>query len=75
MGTPDFAAKSLERLFRDGRDVVGVFTQPDKPKNRGMKTVLSPVKTLALERGAPIYQPPTLRNGAALELLGQLRPN
>ncbi len=74
MGTPDFAAKSLERLYDDGRDIVGVFTQPDKPKNRGMKTGMSPVKELALTRGTPVYQPVTLRDGTALDILKQLEP-
>ena len=44
MGTPDFAVASLKRLVEDGHDVCGVFTQPDKPKNRGMKMTFSPVK-------------------------------
>ena len=44
MGTPDFAVASLRRLVEDGHEVVGVFTQPDKPKNRGMKLTFSPVK-------------------------------
>ena len=48
MGTPDFAAVSLQRLLDERFDVVGVFTQPDKPKNRGMKLQPSPVKEIAL---------------------------
>ena len=44
MGTPEFAVASLKRLVEDGHDVCGVFTQPDKPKNRGMKMTFSPVK-------------------------------
>ena len=48
MGTPDFAVASLRRLVEDGHEVVGVFTQPDKPKNRGMKLLPSPVKALSL---------------------------
>ena len=48
MGTPDFAAVSLQRLLDERFDVVGVFTQPDKPKNRGMKLIPSPVKEYAL---------------------------
>ena len=47
MGTPDFAAVSLQRLLDERFDVVGVFTQPDKPKNRGMKLQPSPVKEIA----------------------------
>jgi len=60
MGTPEFARKSLERLYDDGYDIVGVFTQADKPRNRGMKLSLSPVKELALEYGTTVYQPTVL---------------
>ena len=54
MGTPDFAVASLKRLVEDGHDVCGVFTQPDKPKNRGMKMMFSPVKEYALSRNVPV---------------------
>ena len=74
MGTPEFAARSLERLYTDGHDIVGVFTQPDKPKNRGMQLQPSPVKTLALDRGTPVYQPVTLRDGEAEAILRKLAP-
>ena len=57
MGTPDFAVASLRRLVEDGHEVVGVFTQPDKPKNRGMKLQPSPVKEIALANGLPVFQP------------------
>ena len=60
MGTPEFARVSLERLYNDGHDITGVFTQADKPKNRGMKVGFSPVKELALEHGTPVYQPSKL---------------
>ena len=56
MGTPDFAAVSLQRLLDERFDVVGVFTQPDKPKNRGMKLQPSPVKEIALAAGLPVFQ-------------------
>ena len=49
MGTPDFASASLKKLIDERFDVVGVFTQPDKPKGRGMELCASPVKELALE--------------------------
>lgn len=75
MGTPDFAAASLQGLLADGAEVVGVFTQPDKPRNRGMKTSFSPVKELALEHGIPVYQPEKLRNGTALAILQELKPD
>lgn len=57
MGTPEFAVSSLEALFRHGYDIVGVVTQPDRPKGRGKKTASSPVKNLALEKGLEVLQP------------------
>lgn len=74
MGTPDFAAASLAALIEAGHDIAGVFTQPDKPKNRGMKLSVSPVKALAEEKGIPVYQPVKLRDGAALEIMKGLAP-
>lgn len=73
MGTPDFAAVSLERLLRDGHEVCGVFTQPDKPRNRNRVT-FSPVKELAVARGLPVYQPAALRDGEALAIVRELSP-
>ena len=74
MGTPDFAVASLKRLVEDGHDVCGVFTQPDKPKNRGHKLAFSPVKDYALTVGIPVYQPVKLRDGEALRLVEELAP-
>ena len=74
MGTPDFAVASLKRLVEDGHDVCGVFTQPDKPKNRGHKMAFSPVKEYALTVGIPVYQPVKLRDGEALRLVEKLAP-
>ncbi len=75
MGTPNFAQKSLKRLYNDGLNVCGVFTQPDKPKNRGMKKKQSPVKELAISRSTPVYQPWTLKDGEALDTLKRLNPD
>lgn len=75
MGTPDFAAVSLKKLIDEGFDVVGVFTQPDKPKGRGMKLMPCETKVVAQAHGLPVYQPEKLRDGTALELLKQLRPD
>ena len=75
MGTPDFAAASLQKLIDEGFDVVGVFTQPDKPKGRGMELSFSPVKELALRAGLPVYQPEKMRDGTALAILRELRPD
>ena len=74
MGTPDFAEESLRALLEAGEDVAAVFTQPDKPRGRGMRESFSPVKTLAVERGIPVYQPVTFKDGAATELLRTIAP-
>ena len=74
MGTPDFAVASLRRLVEDGHEICGVFTQPDKPKNRGHKLAFSPVKEYALSQGLTVYQPTKLRDGTALELIRTLAP-
>lgn len=74
MGTPDFAEESLRALLDAGEDVAAVFTQPDKPRGRGMRESFSPVKALAAERGIPVYQPVTFKDGAATELLRTLAP-
>ena len=73
MGTPDFAAVSLERLIADGHEICGVFTQPDKPRNRN-KVTFSPVKECALAHDLLVYQPVTLKDGTALETVRQLAP-
>ena len=75
MGTPDFAAASLQKLIDENFDVVGVFTQPDKPRGRGMETSFSPVKELALREGLPVYQPEKMRDGKALAILRELAPD
>lgn len=75
MGTPDFAAASLKKLIDDGFDVVGVFTQPDKPKGRGMEMAYSPVKELALANSLPVFQPVKMRDGTALEAIKSLAPD
>lgn len=74
MGTPDFAVPCLQRLIDDKHEVVGVFTQPDKPKGRGYTLTPSPVKELALALGIPVHQPTKLRDGTALALLQDLAP-
>ena len=74
MGTPDFAVEQLKRLVEDGHEICGVFTQPDKPKNRGMKMTFSPVKEYALICGLDVYQPTKMREGSALAIVEKLRP-
>ncbi len=75
MGTPDFAEASLKKLIDEKFDVVGVFTQPDKPKGRGMELSFSPVKELALASGLPVYQPVKMRDGTAYEEIKALSPD
>ncbi len=74
MGTPEFAVSSLRRLVADGHTICGVFTQPDKPKNRGHKLTFSPVKEYALSQGIDVYQPLKMRDGEVLNLARSLAP-
>ncbi|MGL5280448.1 MAG: methionyl-tRNA formyltransferase, partial [Plesiomonas shigelloides] len=60
-GTPDFAARHLDALLASEHQVVGVYTQPDRPAGRGKKLTPSPVKVLAEQHAIPVFQPPTLR--------------
>ncbi len=71
-GTPDFAAQHLQALLDAGREVVAVYTQPDRPAGRGQKLMPSPVKQLALQHSIPVYQPQTLRDPAAQAELAAL---
>ncbi len=74
MGTPDFAACSLQKLIDEGFDLAGVFCQPDKPQSRGHKVVPCAVKQTALAAGLPVYQPEKMRDGTALAILRELDP-
>lgn len=74
MGTPEFAVPCLQRLLDDGHEVVGVFTQPDKPKGRGYVLTPPPVKELAALHEIPVYQPRTLKDGQAYTDLALLQP-
>ena len=75
MGTPDFALYSLRALCEAGEEVVGVVTQPDKPRGRGYVLTPPPVKVYATEQNIPVYQPTTLRDGAFDETLAELNPD
>ena len=75
MGTPDIAATCLEKIIADGFQVVGVYTQPDRPKNRGMKLAFSAVKEVALAHGLPVYQPENFREDEQVEQLRALQPD
>ena len=65
MGTPDFARISLEEIYNSGFNVIGIVTNPDKPKGRGMKMIASPVKEFGIENNIPVYQPLKIRNNDA----------
>lgn len=75
MGTPDIAATCLTRLLSAPVEVVGVYTKPDMPKNRGMKLEMSEVKRVATAAGLPVLQPTTFRDDAAVEELRALKPD
>ena len=75
MGTPDIAATCLKKIIEDGMDVVAVYTQPDRPKGRGMKMVFSPVKELAIAQGLPVFQPEHFREDETVEQLRALQPD
>ena len=75
MGTPDIAATCLKRILADGFQVVGVYTQPDRPKGRGMKLTASPVKEVALDAGIPVFQPENFREEETVEALRALKPD
>ena len=75
MGTPEFAVPSLKALVGAGHEICGVFTQPDKPNNRGMKLQEPPVKEYALSIGLPVFQPAKVRDGEALGILQALNPD
>ncbi len=76
MGTPDFAKESLEAVYDAGYNVIGVVTNPDKPKGRGMKMIPSPVKEFAIEKNIPVYQPLKVRNNTEfIEEMKTLNPD
>lgn len=74
MGTPEFAVPCLERIIKDGHEVAAVFTQPDKPKGRGYAMTPPPVKVCALEHGIEVFQPKSMKNGEAFEILKEIAP-
>lgn len=71
-GTPDFAARHLDALLSSGHQVVGVFTQPDRPAGRGNKLTASPVKQLAEQHSIPVFQPKSLRPEENQQLVAAL---
>ncbi|MDF2566663.1 MAG: methionyl-tRNA formyltransferase [Oscillospiraceae bacterium] len=75
MGTPDFAVPCLQALIDKKYPIAGVFTQPDKPKGRGYKLTPPPVKELALTHDIPVFQPKSLKNVEAFDILKSLQPD
>ena len=75
MGTPDIAATCLKQLITDGFQVVGVYTQPDRPKGRGMKMVFPPVKEVAIANNIPVFQPENFREEETVDMLRSLQPD
>ena len=75
MGTPDYAAKTLELLLKSKHNIAAVFAQPDKPVGRKQILTAPPVKSLAIENNIPVYQPNSVKTGEALEILKQINPD
>ena len=75
MGTPDIAATCLKKILEDGFNVVAVYTKPDRPKGRGMKMEISPVKQVAVEAGIPVFQPENFREEETVQQLRDLKPD
>lgn len=75
MGTPDIAAVCLKKILADKFSVVGVYTQPDRPKGRGMKLTVSPVKQIAMDEGIPVFQPENFRDEETVQQLRALKPD
>ncbi len=75
MGTPDIAATCLKQIITDGFEVAAVYTQPDRPKNRGMKLAFSPVKEVALVHNIPVYQPQSFKEEETVQQLRDLQPD
>lgn len=76
MGTPDFAKESLESIYNAKYNIIGVVTNPDKPKGRGMKMIASPVKEFALEKNIQVFQPLKIRkNTEFIEKIKELNPD
>lgn len=75
MGTPSIAETCLRKLYEGGCEVVGVYTKPDTPKNRGMKLAMSEVKAFAVSVGLPVFQPESFRDEDAVAQLQALKPD
>jgi methionyl-tRNA formyltransferase len=74
LGTPFFAVPTLETMVDAGHEILGVFTQPDRPSGRGRALTAPPVKEAALRLGLAVHQPERIRRPEAVALLGALAP-
>ena len=74
MGTPDFSVGTLKELAKAGHEIVGVISQPDKPKGRGKNLQPTPVKEAAMELGLPVYQPKKVRDPKFIQVVRDLEP-
>lgn len=76
MGTPDFAKESLKQVYEKGYNILGVVTNVDKPKGRGMKMISTPVKEYAIEKNIPVFQPEKVRNNPEIiDTIKKLNPD
>ena len=75
MGTPDYAAVTLQKLIDEKFEISAVFAQPDKPVGRKQILTSPPTKLLAQKHGIPVFQPKTLRDGEAYQILKQINPD
>ena len=75
MGTPDIAVPCLKKLIDEKHDIIGVVTQPDRPKGRGKKLAMSPVKELAVEHDIPVFQPLRARDDEFVQTMKELNPD
>ena len=75
MGTPEFAAPAIDSLLAAGHEIAAVFSQPDKPKGRGYSLAPPPVKVKAMEHNIPVYQPKSMRDGEALRIFNEIKPD
>lgn len=75
MGTPDIAVPCLQKIIDEKYEILGVVTQPDKPKGRGKKLGMSPVKELAIENNIPVYQPVKARDKEFIDTIKSLNPD
>ena len=74
MGTPEIAVPCLQKIIDEGHEVLGVVTQPDKPKGRGNKLAMPPVKELAIKYDIPVYQPVKARDEEFVKVLEEINP-